>query len=79
MYMRPCSIVAVAVEHSKVHHWYQLCCRSIIYCALREEIEKELEGLQRSGYMEEPNSAHASALVLVQKISGSLYVTMCQL
>ena len=42
--------------------------------ALRDELEKELENLQRTGCIEKSNSAYASALVLVRKKGGGLRV-----
>jgi len=47
--------------------------RRISY-ALREELEKELENLQRTGCIEKSNSAYASGLVLVRKRGGGLHV-----
>ena len=49
------------------------CLRRIPY-ALREELEKELEELQRSGCIEESNSPYTSALVLVRKKGGGLRI-----
>ena len=49
------------------------CLRRIPY-ALREELEKELEDLQRSGCIEESNSPYTSALVLVRKKGGGLRI-----
>lgn len=42
--------------------------------ALRDELEKELENLQRTGCIEKSNSAYALALVLVRKKGGGLWV-----
>ena len=42
--------------------------------ALREELEKELENLQRIGCIEKSHSAYASGLVLVRKRGGGLRV-----
>ena len=49
------------------------CLRRIPY-ALREELEKELEDLRRSGCIEESNSLYTSALVLVRKKGGGLRI-----
>ena len=49
------------------------CLRRIPY-ALREELEKELEDLRRSGCIEESNSPYTSALVLVRKKGGGLRI-----
>ena len=42
--------------------------------ALRDELEKELDNLQKSGYIEESNSPYTSALVLVRKKGGGLRI-----
>ena len=46
-----------------------------IPCALKE-LEKDLEDLQRPGFIEESNSPYTSALVLVHKKGGGLYEYM---
>ena len=47
--------------------------RGILY-SLRTELEKELENLQRIGYIEKSNGVYASALVLVRKKGEGLRV-----
>ena len=42
--------------------------------ALRDELEKELDNLQKSGCIEESNSPYTSALVLVRKKGGGLRI-----
>ena len=42
--------------------------------ALRDELEKELDNLQKSGCIEESNSPYTSALVLVRKKEGGLQI-----
>ena len=42
--------------------------------ALRNELEKELDNLQKSGCIEESNSPYTSALVLVRKKGGGLRI-----
>ena len=42
--------------------------------ALRRELEKELENLEKTGCIEKSNSAYASAFVLVRKKGGGLRV-----
>ena len=64
------------VEHSidtKCAPPVATCPRRIPY-ALRDDLEKELEDLQKSGCIEESNSLYASALVLVRKKEGGLRI-----